>query len=290
MNRVNMEKYAPKFSKVLLTPDPHYIPGYAGHCPQLKFNVGKSYGKLTAELLTSPDVNHSSHLVVQTGHVPSDDTAALTLRSVPDSNLKKVIPGYTGFIPRSRNYFSCSYSEACRKALTEFHQEGRAKTRRQSTDQPAVVNYTSQQSERPTLPLKAITNEVISYKPLKPFIPTGKPYFMEDDNPQKYFMSGFMGHVPKSRFLIGKGYPMITNQALIQFGKRQSDPTSQDIPGRKDSTTPHMPTIYPSNRGVVPSFTGHIPGYQFMYGHTYGQLSQNALEKSSIKRTLREKS
>ncbi|XP_022617953.1 protein FAM166B-like [Seriola dumerili] len=289
-----MEKYAPKFSKVLLTPDPHYIPGYAGYCPQLKFNMGKSYGQLTAELLTSPDVKHSSRLVIPTDHVRSTvtaDTAALTLRGIPDSNLKKVIPGYTGFIPGRKNYFSCSYSETCRKALTEFYQEGRVQTRRHSTDLPVIVNCTSQQSERPTLPLTAITNEVISYKPLKPFVPPGKPYHMEDDNPHKYFISGFTGHVPKCRSLIGKGYPITTNQALIQFGKQQqSDPTSHDTAGRKDSSTPPMPNIYPSNRGVVPSFTGHIPGYQFMYGHTFGQLSQNALEKSGIKRTLREQS
>ncbi|XP_040013937.1 protein FAM166B [Xiphias gladius] len=286
-----MEKYAPKFSKVLLTPDPHYIPGYAGYCPQLKFNLGKSYARLTAELLTSPDVKRSSRPVLHTGHVPSTDTDALTLRGIPDSDLKKMIPGYTGFIPRSQNYFSCSYSETCRKALAEFYQEGCAGTRQQSKDLPVVVNYTNQKFERPEPSQTSISNKVIHYKPLKSFDHIGKPYFMEDDNPHKYFISGFTGHVPKCRFLIGKGYPITTNQALIQFGKQQqNDPTSQNIPWRKDSTTPPMPTIYPSNRGVVPSFTGHIPGYQFMYGHTFGQLSQNALEKSSIKRNLREKS
>ncbi|XP_033501876.2 ciliary microtubule inner protein 2B [Epinephelus lanceolatus] len=283
-----MEKYAPKFSKVLLTPDPHYIPGYAGYCPQLKFNVGKSYGQLTAELLTSPQVQHSSHLVLHTGHVPSTESdAGLTLRSFSDSNLKKMIPGYTGFIPKSQNHFACSYSETCRKALTEFYQDRCAKMQRQSTDLPAVVNYTNQQFERPRPPLTPISNKVFSYRPLKSFTPTARPYFMDDDNPHKYFISGFTGHVPKSRFLIGKGFPITTNQALIQFGKqRRTDPMSQGNPVREDSTVSAMPTIYPSNRGMVPSFTGHIPGYQFMYGRTYGQLSQNALEKSGIKRIL----
>ncbi|XP_032396151.1 ciliary microtubule inner protein 2B isoform X1 [Etheostoma spectabile] len=281
-----MEKYAPKFSKVLMTPDPHYVPGYSGYCPQLKYNMGKSYGQLTAELLTSPEVKHSNHLVLHTGHVPSTESdAGVTLRSIPDSNLKKMIPGYTGFIPKSQNYFACSYAETTHKALSEFYRD-----QRQSTHLPDVVNYTNQQFERPRPPLKAISNKVITYGPLKSFTPTEKPYFMDDDNPHKYFMSGFTGHVPKSRFLIGKGFPITTNRALIQFGKQQqTDPTSQVIPGRKESTITPMPTIYPSNRGVVPSFTGHIPGYQFMYGQTFGQLSQNALEKSGIKRILQSK-
>ncbi|XP_078128276.1 ciliary microtubule inner protein 2B [Sander vitreus] len=287
MNRTNMDKYAPKFSKVLMTPDPHYVPGYTGYCPQLKYNMGKSYGQLTAELLTSPEVKHSNRLVLHTGHVPSTESdAGLTLRSIPDSNLKKMIPGYTGFIPKSQNYFACSYAETSRRALSEFYQD-----QRQSTHLADVVNYTNQQFERPRPPLTAISNKVITYRPLKSFTPTENPYFMDDDNPHKYFISGFTGHVPKSRFLIGKGFPITTNQALIQFGKQQqTDPMSQVIPARKESTITPMPTIYPSNRGVVPSFTGHIPGYQFMYGQTFGQLSQNALEKSGIKRILQSKS
>lgn len=72
---------------------------------------------------------------------------------------------------------------------------------------------------------------------------------------------GFTGHVPKSRFLIGKGYPVITNQALIKFGKQQRrHSTSQNHHGKKNSTSSQLPTIYPSNSGVIPSFTGHIPG------------------------------
>ncbi|KAM8744327.1 ciliary microtubule inner protein 2B [Acanthopagrus schlegelii] len=273
-----MDRYAPKFSKVLVTADPHYIPGYSGYCPQLKYTVGKSYGHLTAELLTSPDVNRSSRPVLHSGLAPLAGSSS----ALSDSNLKKAIPGYTGFIPRRQNYFACSYSEACRKALSEFYQGGQ----RQSSSLPAVANNSRQQFERPKPPLIAISNQVIDYKPLKSFTPAGKPYSMDDDDPCKCFISGFTGHVPKSRFLFGKGYPMITNQALIQFGKQQqADPTAQDFAGRRSSssTITPLPEICPSNRGVVPSFTGHIPGYKFMYGQTFGQLSKNALEKSGIR-------
>nr|XP_046231765.1 protein FAM166B isoform X2 [Scatophagus argus] len=268
-----MDKHAPKFSKVSLTPEPYYIPGYTGHCPQLKYSMGKSYAKLTAELLTNPEVRHSDRLVL---HTAQPDTA-LTLSS---SNVREVIPGFTGFIPRRQNHFACSYSEMCRKSLSEFYQERRAKT--QSADLLP---------ERPKLPLTAVSDKVFIYKPLKSLTPTLSPYLMDADDPHKYFISGFTGHVPKSRYLIGKGFPIITNQALTQFGSQQRrDPTSQNTSGEKDSTVTSMPKIYPANTGLVPSFTGHIPGYKFTYGHTFGQLSKEALEKSGIKRILLEKS
>ncbi|XP_047424974.1 protein FAM166B [Mugil cephalus] len=261
INGTNMEQYAPKFSQVLLTPDPHYIPGYSGYCPQLKFNIAKTYGKLTGELLTSPEVKHSSRLVLHTGHVPSTDTP----RSSTDSNLKRMIPGYTGFIPKRQNYFACSYSETCHKALSEFYHEGEVRLQRQSTDLPVVVNHRTQQTDRLKPPLTVISDKVITYKPLKPFVPTGKPYFMEDDNPQKYFIPGFAGHVPKSRFLFGKVYPIITNQALTEFGKQHSYFKSKDVSSRTNSCSPTMPTIYPPNRGGAPSFcvsnTLHVTNY-----------------------------
>ncbi|XP_008288241.1 ciliary microtubule inner protein 2B [Stegastes partitus] len=264
-----MDRYGPRVSKALLAPNPPYIPGYAGYCPQLKFNIGKSYGRLTAELLTRPEL------------VPSKDSdTGPTPRGLADSNLKRMIPGYTGFIPRSQNYFACSYSEGCHKALTEFSQERQEKLQQQSENLPAA---------RLKPPLTLISNKAISYEPGQIFTPAGRPYSMDDDNPHKYFVSGFTGHVPKSRFLIGKGYPVITKQALVQSGRQHSYLTSKDLQGKMNSSTPPLPSIYPSDRGVVPSFAGHIPGYKFMYGQTFGQLSRNALEKSGIKRILLEK-
>ncbi|XP_034565978.1 protein FAM166B [Notolabrus celidotus] len=257
-NRVNMKKYAPKLSSVL-TPDPGHIPGYTGYCPQL--NMGKSYGRLTSKLISRPDTEPS----VPSAHY---DTA-LEL---------KMIPGYTGFVPKCQNYFGTNYSDTRRKAMSEFKQERHAWMHRRSSDLPAIANYTNQQSERQRPPLTAISDKVFSYKPVKPFAPPVTPYVMDDDDdPHKHFISGFAGHVPKSRFLFGQGYPITTNQALIQFG------------GRKDSSSA-MPTIYPSDRGLVPFYTGHIPGYQFLYGQTFSQLSQNALEKSGIRRIPQDKS
>ncbi|XP_034048054.1 protein FAM166B [Thalassophryne amazonica] len=253
-----MEKYSPKFSKVLLTSDPHYIPGYTGYCPQLKYSVGKPYAKHTADLLTSPEVKHSNHLVLQTGQVPSTESYPGLGDQIWRSNTetekptRKSIPGFTGFIPNRRNYFACTYTQMCHKALSEFYRNRISRIHRQSMDLPPVVNYTNQRLQKLNSPLTTITDEPIPYKPLTPWKPPGKPYSMGDDNPHKYFISGFTGHVPKSRFLFGSGYPIITNKALIQFGKQlRSDP--------RDSTLPSIPPVSPSSIHVASLYGGHSP-------------------------------
>lgn len=34
--------------------------------------------------------------------------------------------------------------------------------------------------------------------------------------------------------------------------------------------------IYLRNMGLIPSYAGHVPGGQFVYGETFGKLSRNA--------------
>lgn len=44
--------------------------------------------------------------------------------------------------------------------------------------------------QRPKPPLAAISDKVFTYKPVKPFVPPGNPYIMDDDDPHKHFISG----------------------------------------------------------------------------------------------------
>ncbi|XP_026959978.1 ciliary microtubule inner protein 2A [Sagmatias obliquidens] len=43
----------------LFPPEPHYIPGYAGFYPQLRYQVGNTYGRTTAQLLADASVPKS---------------------------------------------------------------------------------------------------------------------------------------------------------------------------------------------------------------------------------------
>lgn len=71
---------------------------------------------------------------------------------------------------------------------------------------------------------------------------------------------GFTGYVPKARFLIGTGYPIITNKALIQFGKEMKADQSSFRLLEETTGLPMISTIYPSKKGLLPAYTGHIPG------------------------------
>ncbi|XP_019727535.1 ciliary microtubule inner protein 2B [Hippocampus comes] len=249
-----------ELSTVLLERDPHYMPGYSGYRPQLKFKIGKSYGQLMAELL---------HPLPHTG-------ADGTLGSIPERHAGRIMPGYTGFIPKRQNYIACSYAETCQRAFSDFYQEMYTNIQRASTDPSLADKYSQPQSERTTAPQTAVSDQVVSYKPLKSFTPIAKPHLLDDGHPYKYYMSGFTGHVPKSRYLIGKGYPVATNEALVHLGRQH---------GGGDCSPPSVLESYPSrHRGVVPAFTGHLPGYKFMYGHTFGRLSKKAMEKSAKRR------
>ncbi|KAJ7987224.1 hypothetical protein DPEC_G00336530 [Dallia pectoralis] len=277
-----MEEFPPKFSRVLVTPDPQYIPGYAGYCPQLKYHLGKTYGQLTAQLLSSPEVSRSGHLVLRPGRSPPTEPGEGPtdgIWRVHHRNLERMIPGYTGFVPKSQNYFSRTYAETCREALTEFDKDQRRRARLAETGIPISINNASEfKPQRPSTPLTAISKERVPYKGLDPWEPKGSPYFMEESSPHKYFISGFTGYVPKSRFLIGTGYPITSNKALILFGKEmRRDPASLLLPGEESEALPSIATVYPSHRGLLPSYTGHVPGYKFRYGQTFGQLTHNAL-------------
>ncbi|XP_056591751.1 protein FAM166B [Triplophysa dalaica] len=279
-----MEQFPPKFSKVLVTPDPQYIPGYAGYCPQLKYHVGQSYGQLTAQLLSSPEVSHSRRLVLHTGRFPSTENQTGPRDEIwrgrhGHRKLEKMIPGYTGFVPTRQNYFSRTYAETCREALSQFNQEQERRIRTASADLPYSVNN-SVPGFKPRMlntPLTAVSKDAAPYQSPDPWKPQGSPYHMEESSPHKYFISGFTGYVPKARFLIGTGYPIITNKALIQFGKEMKADQSSFRLLEETTGLPMISTIYPSKNGLLPAYTGHIPGYRYKYGQTFGQLTQDAL-------------
>ncbi|XP_060055427.1 ciliary microtubule inner protein 2A isoform X2 [Erinaceus europaeus] len=86
----------------LFTPEPHYIPGYAGFYPQLRYQVGNTYGRTTAQLLTDPSIQKSPCSVLSPIAKPKfiEDFSKSKSARVPCRDLMEPhIPHYTGLQP-----------------------------------------------------------------------------------------------------------------------------------------------------------------------------------------------
>ncbi|KAK0152476.1 Protein FAM166B [Merluccius polli] len=275
-------------------------PFYAGYCPQLKYNMGRTYGQLTAKLLTSPDVPRSTRLVLHAGRLATNDGPDWTsdemlgttrMHREEHSNVDTMIPGYTGvltwgFIPKRQKYFAQTYAQTCRGALTEFNRDQHTRVHLQTSELP-VVSYRNPefQVKKLNTPLTATCSELTPLKASDAWTALGSPYLMDERSPHKYFISGFTGYVPKSRFLIGRSYPATTNEALIQFGRELQCKFSSSADNllRESSTLPPV-SVSPSTRGQGPFYTGHG------YGDTFGKLTHSALGVSNVKRSIEGKS
>ena len=75
---------------------------------------------------------------------------------------------------------------------------------------------------------------------------------------------GYTGFVPRSRGLLGLGYPLITHNALNEFTdevKEYKVRKSLPVTIYRDKTNyVDANLLYPNESGLVPHYTGHIPG------------------------------
>lgn len=117
---------------------------------------------------------------------------------------------------------------------------------------------------------------------LKQEVAQTSPYSMDDTDPQKFFMSGFTGYVPRARFLFGASFPVLTNQALQEFGQKCSKGRVQKDP------KPLSPLPRPNfqNLGLLPHYGGYVPGYKFQFGGTFGHLTHDALGLGTTQKQL----
>lgn len=79
-----------------------------------------------------------------------------------------------------------------------------------------------------------------------------------------FCLTGYTGFVPRSRGQLGMSYPIITNLALNEFTddlRSQSTQACRSVHlDRSASGMIHGKPIYPVETGLVPHYTGHIPG------------------------------
>ncbi|KAM9207508.1 ciliary microtubule inner protein 2B [Dugong dugon] len=260
----------------------HYIPGYTGHCPLLRFSMGQTYGQVTGQLLRGPPglawpPTHCTLLPpIRPPRPPEVPRGSLPLRCGHER--LSMIPGYTGFVPRAQFIFAKNCSQVWAEALNDFTPwHGGQQSQELPKEAQGGTDVEKDHEPKPELELEAKKEPELEQEAEQ-----ASPYSMDDRDPRKFFMSGFTGYVPRARFLFGSSFPVLTNQALQEFGQKYSR-------GRGQKDPKHLPPLsrtYPQNLCLLPNYGGYVPGYKFQFGHAYGHVTHDALGLSTFQKQL----
>ncbi|XP_018364443.1 PREDICTED: UPF0605 protein CG18335-like [Trachymyrmex cornetzi] len=116
---------------LLITADPHFIPGYSGYCPQYRFNYGETYAKATHKLLLDPTINHAKTLILADRAVTDCERPSKSDIDVVNTRFKRtdslfvhpMLPGYEGFVPGSNIRFGQRYAVHATEGLADFERQ-----------------------------------------------------------------------------------------------------------------------------------------------------------------------
>ncbi|XP_055282962.1 protein FAM166B isoform X4 [Moschus berezovskii] len=112
--------------------NPHYIPGYTGHCPLLRFSMGQTYGQMTGQLLRGspglawPPAHRTLLPPIRPPRSPEPPRRSLPVRHGHERLSSSMVPGYTGsdtgFVPQAQFIFAKNSSQVWAEALNGFTQ------------------------------------------------------------------------------------------------------------------------------------------------------------------------
>ncbi|XP_037813393.1 UPF0605 protein GA14893 isoform X1 [Lucilia sericata] len=296
---------------LVITPEPHLIPGYTGHCPQFRFREGKTYGKLSHKLLIDPCTKHAPELIV----TPPTQPTLMDYPTEKEINILReriyyvdpvyqhpIIPGYDGFIPNMSSKTGKRFMAAATAGIAEH--EALAKLLRCERNllkhrdilESGKGRFDAKLRERmipstvyrsPLIPVKTRGQAIqVDKREIKgekePYTKFTVPHFMENDNKEKYIVNGYAGHIPMTMTRFGQSNKQLTNSALCEFTNnyhhRKSDEWCPMEMSGIPSSSPNNGqfVIYHRTIGMVPSYAGHVPGELFSFGRTYGNSTIDA--------------
>ncbi|KAG5899625.1 hypothetical protein JTB14_037283 [Gonioctena quinquepunctata] len=294
--------------ELISSPNPHFIPGYTGFCPQYKYRLGDTYGTLTHKVLLDPTVCHAEKLVLSDRSADDYQTFRPAPREIDIVNERHgdtiykhpMIPGYEGFVPKEHGKFGQRYTVQAIEALSDFEKFQMAN--REARNQITKIGYLQNNRWDPKtledkelaqsqfkLPLLEVRPECggllrnlpVTEAPITPPRHSQSPYFSDNIDPEKYLKSGFTGHVPFGYAAFGQTNEKMTNSALCDFTSNYRKRLSNEwAPVIIDKLVPPLliqpEEIYHKHIGQLPNYGGHIPGAIFRYGKTYGNDSRDA--------------
>ncbi|XP_026895180.1 protein FAM166B isoform X2 [Acinonyx jubatus] len=172
--------------------NPHYIPGYTGHCPLLRFSMGQTYGQMTGQLLRGvpglawPPAHRTLLPPIRPPPSPEVPRGRPPVRRGHERLSSSMIPGYTGFVPQAQFLFAKNCSQVWAEALNDFTQwSGGQRSQELPKEAKEEKDMGKDQEPKPESELEA-------EKELEPGqeAEQASPYSMDDKDPRKFFMPG----------------------------------------------------------------------------------------------------
>ncbi|XP_049752382.1 protein FAM166A [Elephas maximus indicus] len=308
----------------LFTPEPHYIPGYAGFYPQLRYQVGNTYGHTTAQLLMDPSVQKSPCSVLSPMSRPKfiEDFSKSKPPFVPCRELTQpYIPHYTGLKPY-KNF----------EILGQFppqgtHAQGLPGAESVSRQVPLPPGFMPYPPYPPCPPgrkgnsrdfghsdLRLAFGEVgwrsphpaqevpgqyqlyhcrrDEYPPLphqSETLDVGRferlPQLDHPNLIQRKAISGYAGFVPRFAWVMGVNYRDGVTQAMDEFDRNQFLSRNPICALGQRLPKTHWPSnTIYSSQGLIPFYMGFIPSTQDSYALTFGNSTRKAYQKETERR------
>uniref|UniRef100_A0A673UA03 Ciliary microtubule inner protein 2B n=1 Tax=Suricata suricatta TaxID=37032 RepID=A0A673UA03_SURSU len=172
--------------------NPHYIPGYTGHCPLLRFSMGQTYGQVTGQLLRGvpglawPPAHRTLLPPIRPPRSPKVPRGSVPVRRGHERLSSSMIPGYTGFVPQAQFIFAKNCSQVWAEALNDFTQwSGGQGSQELPKEAKGEKDMGKDQELKPE-------SELETEKELEPEqeAEQASPYSMDDKDPRKFFMPG----------------------------------------------------------------------------------------------------
>ncbi|XP_006900727.1 PREDICTED: protein FAM166A [Elephantulus edwardii] len=299
----------------LFTPEPHYVPGYGGFFPQLRYQVGNTYGRTTAQLLRDPRVKKSPCSVLSPISKPKSP-------SVPGRDLTEpYIPHHTGLKPYKNFQIvgKCSPPEEATQRLLgtegtsqqvqlpasvmpyspyspcppgrkgasrDFGYPGLQLSSReegwrspeQTPEAPGEYQlYHWRKDECRAPPLQVETLDVGRFERL--------PQLDHPNLIQRKAISGYAGFVPQFAWVMGVNYRTGVIQAMDEFDKNQFLLRNPICSLGERLPKSHWPntTIY-NSQGLIPFYMGFVPAMQDTCAMTFGNSTRKAYRKEMERR------
>ncbi|XP_069799321.1 ciliary microtubule inner protein 2A isoform X3 [Dendropsophus ebraccatus] len=228
----------------LFTPDPYYVPGYGGFCPQLRYQLGNTYGSATSRLLTDPAMMRSPRSVLSPLTRPPTQTTAEPPKSHrgPFSMLKGNVlpeiyipPGYAGHRPMLQFQHATSFSRMVASAVDDFMEVQSSVTRGQihhpadngSTKATYITRHWKPKAEHRSPPT--------TYMRI--------PKINQPENLQLNAIAGYTGFIPRYHWSMGVGFAQGVKESMDEFNRSQASGThlAQALGTPLGSSTPCTP-------------------------------------------------